>query len=93
MHHFTPQTKQAELQWKHAIPLTAKKSQVCQYAGKVYTSILSNPECDHFVMFNSQLWVQPATPMPTLQQCLYLVYLTFKIKDPHTQFQTTVPHI
>jgi len=52
-HHFTPQTKEAELQWKHAIPLTAKKSKVCQSAGKVYTSILSNTECDHIVLFNS----------------------------------------
>jgi len=29
--------------------------------------------------------------MPTLQQCLYIVHLTFKIKDPHTQFQTNSP--
>jgi len=53
VHHFTPQTKQAELQWKNAIPLTAKKSKVCQSVGKVYTSILSNTERDHFVLFNT----------------------------------------
>jgi hypothetical protein len=95
VHHFTPQTKQAELQWKHAIPRTAKKSKVCQSAGGVYISILSNTECDHFVLFSSQLQVQPATPMPTLQQRLYTVHLTFKIKHPHTQFQTNSlpPHL
>ena len=88
MHHFTPETKQAGLQWKHAIPLTAKKSKVCQSAGKVHTSILSTAKCDHSVLFNSQLEAQQAMPNPTFQQCLYLIHLTFKIKDPHTKFQT-----
>jgi len=92
VHHFTPQTKQVELQWKNAIPLTAKKFKVCQCAGKVYTSTLSNKECDHFVLFKTQLRVQPAMPMPTLQQCLYFVHLTFKIKDTHSS-KLTVPHI
>lgn len=91
MHHFTPETKQAGLQWKHAIPLTAKNSKVCQSAGKVYTSILSTAKCDHSVLFNSKPGVQQAMSNPTFQQCLYVINLTFKIKDPHTKFQNNSP--